>query len=202
MIARFTQSMSRMRHIAATYINPGGMKSQRGDAVPRPYREGEPAPRYSALLCVGLALLVSARRRIKTIWKKVDFSQDPGQFTAIGIIPNPPLKTVKQDFGYRTTTKPVKGAGEIGGRHSGRRRRLGMHFTDSDQDAERQALGFRKIFGHVDDNGNGFCLDFSNTDSMRRAKNSLLFRLDGNGMKYWVFYEYGTQHWLAGELML
>ena len=31
-----------------------------------------------------------------------------------------------------------------------------------------------------------------------RTPNSLVFRIDGNGGKYWVFYEYGTRHWLTG----
>jgi hypothetical protein len=31
-----------------------------------------------------------------------------------------------------------------------------------------------------------------------RTPNSLAFRIDGNTGKYWVFYEYGTRHWLTG----
>ena len=31
-----------------------------------------------------------------------------------------------------------------------------------------------------------------------RTPNSVVFRLDGNGGKYWVFSEYGTRHWLTG----
>ena len=31
-----------------------------------------------------------------------------------------------------------------------------------------------------------------------RTPNSLVFRIDGNGGRYWVFYEYGTRHWLTG----
>ena len=31
-----------------------------------------------------------------------------------------------------------------------------------------------------------------------RTSNSLVFRLDGNGGRYWAFYEYGTRSWLTG----
>jgi hypothetical protein len=31
-----------------------------------------------------------------------------------------------------------------------------------------------------------------------RTSNSLVFRLDGNGERYWAFYEYGTRNWLTG----
>jgi hypothetical protein len=39
---------------------------------------------------------------------------------------------------------------------------------------------------------------FHETSRGWRTPNSLVFRLDGNGGKYWVFYEYGTRHWLTG----
>jgi hypothetical protein len=39
---------------------------------------------------------------------------------------------------------------------------------------------------------------FSDTSRGWRTPNSLTFRIDGNGGKYWVFYEYGTRHWLTG----
>jgi hypothetical protein len=31
-----------------------------------------------------------------------------------------------------------------------------------------------------------------------RTAHSLAFRIDGNGGKYWVFFEYGTRHWMTG----
>jgi hypothetical protein len=41
---------------------------------------------------------------------------------------------------------------------------------------------------------------FNETSHGWRTPNSLAVRLDGNGRKYWVFVEYGTQHWLTGGL--
>ncbi len=31
-----------------------------------------------------------------------------------------------------------------------------------------------------------------------RTPNSLAFRIDGNGGKFWMFYEYGTRNWRTG----
>ena len=50
-----------------------------------------------------------------------------------------------------------------------------------------------------DDGGTGVLFGWFNENSHGwRTPNSLAFRLDGNGGKYWVFAEYGTQHWLTG----
>jgi hypothetical protein len=43
------------------------------------------------------------------------------------------------------------------------------------------------LFGWFNDKSRGW-----------RTPNSLAFRIDGNGGKYWVFYEYGTRNWLTG----
>ncbi|HWB53927.1 MAG TPA: hypothetical protein VG722_07030, partial [Tepidisphaeraceae bacterium] len=43
------------------------------------------------------------------------------------------------------------------------------------------------LFGWFNDKSRGW-----------RTPNSLFLHIDGNGGKYWVFFEYGTQHWLTG----
>jgi len=40
---------------------------------------------------------------------------------------------------------------------------------------------------------------FNETSRGWRTPNSLAFRVDGNGGKYWVFFEYGTRNWFAGS---
>lgn len=47
--------------------------------------------------------------------------------------------------------------------------------------------GSSVLFGWFNDQSRGW-----------RTPNSLFIHLDGNGGKYWVFFEYGTQHWLTG----
>lgn len=49
------------------------------------------------------------------------------------------------------------------------------------------------------DGSSGVLFGWFNEDSRDwRTPNSLAFRLDGNGGKYWVFFEYGTHNWLTG----
>jgi len=54
-------------------------------------------------------------------------------------------------------------------------------------------------FAVTNDAGNsGLLFGWFNTSSRGwRTPNSLTFRIDGNGGKFWVFYEYGTCHWLT-----
>src|SRR5262249_40239835 len=50
-----------------------------------------------------------------------------------------------------------------------------------------------------DEGGSGVLFGwFNQTSRGWRTPNALVFRLDGNGGRYWVFYEYGTRHWLTG----
>ena len=50
-----------------------------------------------------------------------------------------------------------------------------------------------------DDGGSGLLFGwFNDTSRGWRTPNSLVFRIDGNGGRYWIFYEYGTRHWLTG----
>src|SRR5438045_1238823 len=93
-------------------------------------------------------------------------------------------------------TFSVCGGGCLENNHIGKERHEKQITTKTRNDRLSASGKFSVTF---DDNGNGILFGFFNTDSKGwRAKNSLVFRLDGNGMKYWVFYEYGTQHWLAG----
>jgi len=39
---------------------------------------------------------------------------------------------------------------------------------------------------------------FNETSRGWRTPNSIAIRIDGNGGRYWVFFEYGTQNWLTG----
>jgi hypothetical protein len=50
-----------------------------------------------------------------------------------------------------------------------------------------------------DEGGSGVLFGwFNDTSRGWRTPNSLVFRIDGNGGRYWAFYEYGTRHWLTG----
>ena len=110
-------------------------------------------------------------------------------------------RTVVQNFGYsRTNYAGGETIGEIGGRISRSltpatyatsipTKTLNDHFTASGKFAVTEA-----------DGSSGMLIGWFNTDSSGwRTPNSLAFRLDGNGGKYWVFFEYGTQNYLTGS---
>ncbi len=110
-------------------------------------------------------------------------------------------RTVVQNFGYsRTNYAGGKTLGEIGGRISRSltpatyatvipTKTLNDPFTASGKFAVTEA-----------DGSSGMLIGWFNTDSSGwRTPNSLAFRLDGNGGKYWVFFEYGTQNYLTGS---
>src|SRR5258705_5801520 len=154
----------------------------------------------TSLVALLLIPLLSAAPNESKNQKSLDFSTDPSwdQFRN-RLIPNPPPKT-KQDFGYRTTNKAGGAkAGEIGGR--AQRAAIPASYAKiiDTKTLNDKISASGKFSVTWDDNGNGILFGFFNSNSKGwRASNSMLFRLDGNGMKYWVLYEYGTQHWLAG----
>src|SRR5436190_371285 len=149
--------------------------------------------------CAVLLVLMSAAPDQSKL-KSEDFTSDPNWTSFRNrLIPDPPPKT-KQDFGFRTTNKAGGAkAGEIGGRAQRAATPAWYAKPIATKTLNDRLSASGKFSVTFDDNGNGILFGFFNTDSKGwRAKNSLVFRLDGNGMKYWVFYEYGTQHWLAG----
>ena len=110
------------------------------------------------------------------------------------------IRTVVQDFGYSYTNYAGgEMSGEIGGRISRSltpatyataipTKTLNDRFRASGKFAVTEA-----------DGSSGMLIGWFNTDSRGwRTPNSLAFRLDGNGGKYWVFFEYGTQNYLTG----
>src|SRR5947209_13935785 len=154
----------------------------------------------STLLSISVLLLLCAAADNQKNLKTIDFSTDPNWDSYRNhLLPDPPPKT-KQDFGYRMTNKAggMK-AGEIGGRAQRAARPASYAKVIATKTLNDHLLASGKFSVAWDDNGNGVLFGFFNSNSRGwRASNSLVFRLDGNGMKYWVLYEYGTQHWLAG----
>jgi hypothetical protein len=133
--------------------------------------------------------------------RRADFSADP-KWDAFRNrqVPDPAPRT-RQDFGYRTTNRAGgKNAGEIGGRVQRSATPATYSFALPKQLTFNDRITASGRFSVTwDDGGNGVWLGFFGNDTRGwRANNSLCFRLDGNGQKFWVFYEYGTRHWLAG----
>jgi hypothetical protein len=134
--------------------------------------------------------------------RRQDFSSDPNwDGFQNRLVPSPPPIT-RQDFRWRDTNN-AKGAkpGEIGGwiQRSATPAYLATPIQPKTLNDKLTASG---RFAVTKDGGNsGMLFGWFNKDSRGwRTPNSLTFRIDGNGGKYWVFFEYGTQHWLAGGM--
>ena len=129
-----------------------------------------------------------------------DFSVDPNWEGRGNRTAEEHARTVVQDFGYSYTNYAGgETLGEIGGRISRSltpatyatvipTKTLNDRFTASGKFAVTEA-----------DGSSGMLIGWFNTGSRGwRTPNSLVFRLDGNGGKYWVFFEYGTQNYRTG----
>jgi hypothetical protein len=130
-----------------------------------------------------------------------DFAVDP-QWEGYRnrLVPDPPPR-VKQDFGYSGNTRHAggKSTGEIGGRaqRSTTPATYAKPIAPKTLNDRLHASGRFSVTSA--EGGSGVLFGFFSTDSRGwRANNSLCFRLDGNGGKYWVMFEYGTRHWLTG----
>jgi hypothetical protein len=115
------------------------------------------------------------------------------------LVPDPPPRT-RQDFGYRLSQN-AEGAskGEIGGwvQRSTTAAWYAKKIAPVTFTNHLSASG--KFVVKHNEGGSGVLVGWFNAQSRGwRMPNSLVIRLDGNGGKYWLLFEYGTQHWLTG----
>jgi hypothetical protein len=126
-----------------------------------------------------------------------DFTTDPRwESYRSRLLPNPVPITL-QDFGWRAL--PQSEAGEIGGwiQRSLTPAWFAKVIPTRTLNNKLSASGTFSVTRDESTSGVLFGW-FHETSRGWRTPNSLVFRLDGNGGKYWVFYEYGTRHWLTG----
>lgn len=115
------------------------------------------------------------------------------------LLPDPPPVT-EQAFGYRRTQHAggIR-SGEIGGRiqRSVVPATYAMPIPECSFDKPLSASG--KLAVPSAEGGSGAMIGWFNAESRGwRTPNSLGIRLDGNGGKFWMFYEYGTRSWQTG----
>jgi hypothetical protein len=134
--------------------------------------------------------------------RRQDFSSDPKwEGFRNRLLPAEPRMT-RQDFGHRNSNHAGgKESGEIGGRVQ---RSLTPAYY-AKVIAEKTLNDTLTMSGRFcvreDESNTGTLLGWFNSDSRGwRTNNSLAIRLDGNGGKYWVFFEYGTRGWLTGGM--
>jgi hypothetical protein len=133
--------------------------------------------------------------------REQDFSSDPGwEGFENRMLPDPP-HIVRQDFGWRPTNHA---GGQKGGEIGGRVQRslvpasYAMALPSTLTMEDRLEVSGRFAVTD-DDGGSGFILGwFHDTSRGWRTPNSMCLRLDGNGSKYWIFYEHGTRNRYTG----
>ncbi len=129
-----------------------------------------------------------------------DFSADPNWDGFRNRLLPEQLPLVKQAFGYRTSRLAGgRSAGEIGGTIErsttpASYARVISKCTLDDRLSASGQLSVTRAGG-----GSGIMFGwFHHTSRGWRTPNSLAFRVDGNGGKYWMFYEYGTRSGATG----
>lgn len=132
--------------------------------------------------------------------RPLDFHVDPGwEGYRNRLVPDPPPRT-RQHFGYRTTNRAGGArAGEIGGwiERSLTPASYAKVIPAKTLDDKLTASGRFAVTRA--DGGSGLLFGWFHESSRGwRTPNSLALRLDGNGGKYWVLYEYGTKNWRTG----
>ena len=130
-----------------------------------------------------------------------DFSVDPNWEGKGNRTAEKHAQTVVQDFGYsQTNYAGGEMPGEIGGRIS-RSMTPATYATVLPTKTLNDPLTASGKFAVTQaDGGSGVLVGWFNATSEGwRMPNSLVFRLDGNGGKYWVFFEYGTQNYRTGS---
>ena len=130
-----------------------------------------------------------------------DFSTDPGWEGVGNLADLDQGKTTRQKFGWSPTSHASTTPGEIGGLIT-RSLEPAWYAKKIDPLTFNDRFSASGTISLIDDEGaTGILVGFFNKNSRGwRTPNSFIFRLDGNGDKAWVLYEYGTQGWLtAGE---
>jgi hypothetical protein len=129
------------------------------------------------------------------------FGRDPGWEGYRNRILPEPLPVARQDFGLRSTRNAGGlAAGELGGRVQRSVDLASFALRIPKRTLEDKLVASGRFAVTSCENGSGALFGWFNEKSRGwRTPHSLAIRIDGNGGKYWVFFEYGTRHWLAGS---
>jgi hypothetical protein len=128
-----------------------------------------------------------------------DFSEDPGWEGVNNRISPDYAQTVKQDFGYSETSHTGGEKGEIGGLITRSLVKASYAKKIEPKTLQDKLTASGKFAVPRADGGSGVIFGWFNENSTGwRTPHSMVFRLDGNGGKYWVFFEYGTSEYGTG----
>lgn len=128
------------------------------------------------------------------------FDTDPEWDTFRNRLKQEQPQRAEQKFGYQPTNRAGgAAAGEVGGvvQRSSDAAFYAMPIEPKSLDDRLQASGVLAV--PAAGGGSGVLIGwFQAPPPSWRTPNSLAFRIDGNGGKFWMFYEYGTSHWRTG----
>jgi hypothetical protein len=128
------------------------------------------------------------------------FDADPGWDGFRNRLLPDKLPVVVQDFGYRGSNRAQgKRPGEVGGTITRTTTPAGYArpIADATLDDRLSVSGTFAVTAANSSSGMLFGW-FHDTSRGWRTPNSLALRIDGNGAKYWIFFEYGTRNYKTG----
>lgn len=150
------------------------------------------------IICVLIGSICFAEEQRSSNVTKVTCDVDPGwESFRSRLLPDERI-LVRQNFGYQESNfAGGKSAGEIGGLicRDHARAYYAKEIAPKTLDDPLSASG---TFTVLDAGGSSAAMiGWFNQEKSQgwRTPHSLCFRIDGNGGKYWIFYEYGTQEW-------
>lgn len=137
---------------------------------------------------------------VSAIFRENTFDRDPGWDGYRNRLDPPTRMHVTQHFGHQSSRLA---GGESEGEIGGTIHRSTLPATFSRPIPERTLQHRLRASGRFAvtraSSSSGVMFGWFNSSSRGwRTPNSLGFRIDGNGGKYWVFYEYGTKNWKTG----
>jgi len=155
----------------------------------------------AAISILAILSLLSGDPSHAQIEEHVDSSHQSGWESFRSHLRPDDVPLITQDFGWSATHHAGgQSPGEIGGRiqRALKRCRYSMPLAETlTLDKEIMARGKLAVTG--DEGSTGALIGFFNESSEGwRTPNSLAFRVDGNGGKFWVFFEYGTRNGKTG----
>lgn len=154
-----------------------------------------------AIVTFTTALAMAPRAEEPPPLRRQDFGADPkweGRNNRLKPA-QPPI--TRQDFGPSDTNHAQgKRRGEIGGRIQRSRSPASYAKIIPDRSLNDRLTASGRFAVTHDDGGAGILFGWFNNDLSRgwRTNDSLAIRLDGNGNRSFVYFEYGTHTWLTG----
>ncbi len=155
---------------------------------------------FVATMFVGTSPAAEPAQQLRTLLKDEDFSLDPNWDGFRNRLLPEKLPVVRQQFGYaKTNHAGGKGVGEIGGTvQRSFRRAYYAKAIDEKNLSQRLSASGRLAVTHAE-GGSGILFGwFNETSDGWRTPNSIGLRIDSNGGRYLMFYEYGTRNWKTG----